>query len=307
MVEYFGSAITAMLVTMIIITLGFVTAYYLSHMQHINALRDDYPQTTLPLNVDNVAKTDEGSAGVTEKDLEDALSKVDLVTDMEQSIAERLDDANRAKLLEEARQQANHERIVEFTQKLIVEQEGDYSTIIRDDNGGLSIGKAQWHNERAGGLLLDLYREDPSLFRDSDELINKLSGDASDSVIENRFIGYVPSIYVTSVIRDAITSDMGKEYQDKLMKSDTEHYFEVVNSRIGENADEYVKIFIIDIMHQYGVDRGLNFTLNRARINASDTLEDAYDKWSNLTDEYNARRDVVFKEIQRFRKIGHAL
>ena len=39
---------------------------------------------------------------------------------------------------------------------IIVSNEGSYGSINRDDNGAMSIGKLQWHGERARGLLMKI-------------------------------------------------------------------------------------------------------------------------------------------------------
>ena len=42
--------------------------------------------------------------------------------------------------------------------KVIFANEGNYSSVNADDNGALSVGKVQWHGNRALSLLKKLHR-----------------------------------------------------------------------------------------------------------------------------------------------------
>ena len=55
---------------------------------------------------------------------------------------------------------------------VVVSNEGNYTSVNKDDNGALSIGVLQWHGERARGLLLKLTQ----VIDEAKELLGDLYG-----------------------------------------------------------------------------------------------------------------------------------
>ena len=47
----------------------------------------------------------------------------------------------------------NLTQIVEIASKIIYSHEGNYGSVNRDDNGAISVGKVQWHGNRALNLM----------------------------------------------------------------------------------------------------------------------------------------------------------
>ena len=46
--------------------------------------------------------------------------------------------------------------IVREAERIIYANEGNYASVVKNDNGALSIGKVQWHGDRALALLRDI-------------------------------------------------------------------------------------------------------------------------------------------------------
>ena len=62
---------------------------------------------------------------------------------------------------------------------IIFENEGGYASVNRDDNGALSIGKLQWHGERARTLLEKMIKEEEQMAKTLiSDICIELDGDA---------------------------------------------------------------------------------------------------------------------------------
>ena len=66
-----------------------------------------------------------------------------------------------------------NENIIKKASEIIFSNEGGYSSVNRDDNGAVSVGRLQWHGTRALNLLKKIVKalgEEKSLSFISEEL-----------------------------------------------------------------------------------------------------------------------------------------
>jgi hypothetical protein len=169
-----------------------------------------------------------------------------------------------------------------------VETDFNWTTVISDDNGGLSIGSVQWHEERAGELLRLIYDKDSSLFSSLPHIVSRIeSGDET-------FKGYIPDRVTRLSLQLILGKDDSIQIQKDLMLRDIKSYH-VFLSRY---KDDKARVFLADIVHQYGVVQAPSF-FSQAGINHEDSLQEASDKWMSWTSKYRDRRVKVVAMIKQ--------
>jgi murein DD-endopeptidase MepM/ murein hydrolase activator NlpD/peptidoglycan hydrolase-like protein with peptidoglycan-binding domain/methyl-accepting chemotaxis protein len=102
--------------------------------------------------------------------------------------------------------------------KLITNGEGNYASVARNDNGALSIGKFQWHGNRARDLLKDIKSQDPSSWNKyAAGLGLNLNSDWSHlTLTQEQAMG----------LSNLLDTDKAKEIQDALMRKDVQGYID---------------------------------------------------------------------------------
>lgn len=165
--------------------------------------------------------------------------------------------------------------------KIIVANEGNYASVNADDNGALSIGKCQWHADRAKKLLQTIWKA-VKLPTDSNWYIFELKLFDKKSWSE-----YVPTASEIPIIKYVLSTPQGKEAQGKLINTDVQGY---INSIMKQDiTEENSIIFLADIYNQspVGCKRIINATF------------EAYGKHATLDNfMHTALCDKIFKSYK---------
>lgn len=105
----------------------------------------------------------------------------------------------------------------------IVENEGSYGSVAKNDGGALSIGKLQWHGNRAKDLLLSIKKTSPSTFN------KHLGGTQLAKELENgsSFAGRKLSGSEATSVSNLLKTGVGMSAQDSLAETDVNRYLKV--------------------------------------------------------------------------------
>lgn len=175
--------------------------------------------------------------------------------------------------------------IVEKASKIIFSNEGNYSSVNSNDNGALSIGKVQWHGNRARDLLSKFLIPSLNTFL-TKKLIHEIvsNKDWSKRVLD---------VTEANCISKLINTPEGRKIQDKQSDIDISNYiFYIMKYDI---TDENTVIFLADIQNQGGAGSVKRIIENAIK---------KYGKYFTLNDCMDiALNDKVFKKYQERRKI----
>jgi hypothetical protein len=173
---------------------------------------------------------------------------------------------------------------------IISANEGDYGTVVPNDNGGLSIGKIQWHNERAGELIMEIYGKNPALFTGNSEIMSHIKN--------GNWAGYVPSPAAVSVIQKALDSSVGTEIQDKKAARDLQTTQGMAAKFV---KDPLAQIYLTDFLNQYG---DYSTIPSQAGVLPTDNVTQVHKKITAFTNgAYSGRRDDVHRKLTQGTRI----
>lgn len=135
--------------------------------------------------------------------------------------------------------------LLDKTCTIIFANEGNYSSINADDNGAVSIGRIQWHAERAHKLLKSIIRHD--MEGASHILPEKLYNDIIGATPwTKRIFNEIECITCKKILAEKYS----KIEQDKLMKKDVQSY---INAVIKNHIyDENTIVLLSDVCNQGG-------------------------------------------------------
>ena len=138
------------------------------------------------------------------------------------------------------------ENIIKRASEIIFSNEGGYSSVNRDDNGAVSVGRLQWHGTRALNLLKKIVKalgEQGSLTFISDALYREISISRTWS---HRTLGEEEAECISALL----SSEQSRVAQDAQMMADVSSYLEHIES-LGV-SEESALIFMADIENQGG-------------------------------------------------------
>lgn len=137
------------------------------------------------------------------------------------------------------------EKMVDAAMTIIYRNEGNYGSINKDDNGAVSIGKVQWHGNRALNLLKSIVREAPDLSLDilgKDLYHEILTKDSWGS----RTVTEEEALAISALLK----TDVGKAAQDALAATDITAY---VNHALNLGLRSSTAIvYFADVENQWG-------------------------------------------------------
>ena len=139
-----------------------------------------------------------------------------------------------------------NENIIKKASEIIFSNEGGYSSVNRDDNGAVSVGRLQWHGTRALNLLKKIVKalgEQGSLTFISDALYREITTSRTWS---HRILGEEEAEWISAVL----SSEQSRVAQDAQMTADVSSYLEHISS-LGV-SEERALIFMADIENQGG-------------------------------------------------------
>ena len=144
------------------------------------------------------------------------------------------------------------DRIVNASTHIIITNEGNYSTVVRNDNGALSIGQIGWHATNALNLLKDIVAENPS------QALNILGATLYNEIItsvnwENR----IATTAEASVLKILLSTSESKKVQDETAYEYISSYVRHGQS-LGITEPESL-VFFADYQNQNGYTGAENF------------------------------------------------
>jgi|GEM_PF-3062206 len=212
-------------------------------------------------------------------------------------------------LSESGKKTTNFNDIVTIGQQIVFGNEGDYSTVTRDDGknmakgypGGLSVGRLQWHENRAYDLLLKIVRLDTEAAKSilgSESNIYKDLNNPHMAKNPNRWKARVLSVEEAKAISNLISTDVGKKIQDEQARSDMQSYISA-GTKLGIH-DQKAIIYFADLYNQS--PKGATRVVKLVKASGKElTLENIHR--ASLSDEvmgkYKTRREITYKKTQK--------
>lgn len=186
---------------------------------------------------------------------------------------------------------------VEIICQIIGSHEGQEGTVNPWDNNAISIGKLQWHGNRALGLLRDICKKNPTqanniLGNDLYHIIMNPSTDWSNKYFDvNK---KQDKLYVEKLKKLLYTQE-SYQAQDELYRKDVSSYMSTVQSK--GITDKAAVAYCSDIINQYGSIHSCHY---QAILSHGGDLNAAYEYTVNYTcphgknySKYINRRDAV--------------
>lgn len=182
--------------------------------------------------------------------------------------------------------------VKEIAQKaavIIFGNEGNYGSVNKNDNGAVSIGKLQWHGNRAAALLKEIIRAEPEA-KDilGNALYEEITGGAS----------WAARIVTTSEavrIKQLLTSAVGQDTQDEQAIADVTTYIKKGQSY--GLTDAGALIYFSDGVNQYGTASALWKTIAAEALKGAGDVRAMYAATTNHTNKYLARRKTVLEKV----------
>ena len=183
------------------------------------------------------------------------------------------------------------EAMVEAAMEIIYRNEGNYGSINRNDNGALSIGKVQWHANRALNLLKTVVNADPAAAREilGDALYNEiLTADSWGS----RTVNESEALAISALL----VTPQGKAAQDALAATDITAY---VNHALNMGlCSSTAIVYLADLENQFGY----NGAATQAKLAAEKagsyqdiTLEILHKTCVEYRPQYESRREKAYQ------------
>ncbi len=134
--------------------------------------------------------------------------------------------------------------LVSIAEEIIFGNEGVYSTVAKDDNGALSIGKIQWHGSRARDLLNRIRGKNPDLTKNilTKSIYNNL--DSSDEYWSTKTVNESEAAAISKLLNTA----EGKSAQDEQSKIDVSGYISI-GKGLGI-TDNQALVYFADLYNQ---------------------------------------------------------
>lgn len=175
------------------------------------------------------------------------------------------------------------DQIVNAATKIIISNEGNYTTVVRNDNGALSIGKLGWHATNALNLLKEIVAKNPN------QALNILGISLYNEIVTSYYWETrIPTTAEASVIAILLSTTESREVQDKTAK---EYIGKYVTHGMNLGITEPVAlVFFADYENQNGHTGATNFyrkVINAYGVANLSTLYNTSNKSSRRTRTYN--------------------
>lgn len=140
---------------------------------------------------------------------------------------------------------AEYDDIIEAAITIICRSEGTYSTVYKNDNGALSVGKIQWHADHALELLKAIVAEDEVKAKElvGDSLFEEIKTSESWST---RIVDDEEAAYISALL----DSEQGRRVQDNWAYDFVSEYAQHAY-RYGV-VDPYAIVFLCDVENKGG-------------------------------------------------------
>jgi LysM repeat protein len=171
---------------------------------------------------------------------------------------------------------------------IIFGNEGNYGSVNKNDNGAVSIGKIQWHGNRAAALLRKIIKSigDAAQSYLGDALCRELRDGKSWS---SHTVTQQEAAKITAIL----TTQQGKAAQDDQAIEDVTGY---VNKGISYGlSDPGALIYFADGVNQYGTASTLWKTI--AKETGAGNVKAMHEATKRNTTKYLTRREKVYKAV----------
>lgn len=185
----------------------------------------------------------------------------------------------------------NIEIIVNRAMPIIFANEGNYGSVNKNDNGALSVGKIQWHGNRALSLLKKILKSDAISAKCNlgtalyEEIIKK--SDWSKRVV---------TAEEATKLSKVLSSPAGKKAQDDLALADLTAYIKKGQSY--GLSDPGALIYFADGVNQYGTASSLWKRIAKDAIERTGDVEAMFSATMRMTSKYLSRRTIVYKKVK---------
>ena len=174
---------------------------------------------------------------------------------------------------------------------IIFANEGNYGSVNKNDNGAVSIGKVQWHGNRALNLLKTIVKANKNQANQilGSTLYNEILSSTNWSV---RILTQEEADKISRLLR----TTEGMKAQDDLANSNVLTY---VNKGISyglENAEAL--IYFADGVNQYGAASSLWKKIATTALQKGGTLDAMYEATKSMTSNYLSRRTKVYQTLK---------
>lgn len=183
------------------------------------------------------------------------------------------------------------QKIAERACTIIFANEGSYGSVNKNDNGAVSIGKVQWHGNRALNLLKTIVKANKNQANQflGSTLYNEISSSSNWSI---RILTQEEADKISRLLQ----TTEGKKAQDDLANSDVLTY---VNKGISyglENVEAL--IYFADGVNQYGTASSLWKKIATAALQKGGTLDAMFEATKSMTSNYLSRRTKVYQTLK---------
>lgn len=186
---------------------------------------------------------------------------------------------------------------VEKMMQATIKQEGHYGSVNRDDAGkGVSLGKFQWHGERARDLLRQLYKANPEQFTDvmGSDMVNLIQ---SDSKQWHKKKGTQEKVTFNkkqaSDFKKLMEDPQMRAEMDQLALKDYKNY--ISNAEKLGITDTKAQAFYADLVNQYGGGGAKKFFIAASQMKGGATIDNLLK--ASLVGDYDKRRRGVYDTI----------
>lgn len=182
--------------------------------------------------------------------------------------------------------------IIIYASSIIFANEGSYGSVNKNDNGAVSIGKVQWHGNRALGLLKSICSVDSA--QSKKVLGNDLYFEIT-AVSTNSWSSRIVTAAEAMAISSLLITTPGRKAQDTLAEADITEY---VNKGISYGLTDYgALIYFADGVNQYGTASELWKNITVKALKGAGNVEAMYTATKELTENYLTRRTKVYNAI----------
>ena len=186
--------------------------------------------------------------------------------------------------------------IKEIAQKaavIIFGNEGNYGSINKNDNGAVSVGRLQWHGNRAASLIRNIIKKESAA--------QGILGGALYAEITSgkdwskRTVTAAEAAKLTAIL----TTSAVKAEQDTQAIVDVTAYIEC-GQKYGL-TDAGALIYFADGVNQYGTASALWKTIAAEALKGAGDVQAMYEATLKNTDKYLQRRKKVYEQIKNLR------
>lgn len=188
--------------------------------------------------------------------------------------------------------------ITEKAAEIIFGNEGSYGSVNMNDNGAVSIGKIQWHGNRALNLLRSIVAKNA-------QQAGEILGSALHQEItanQTDWGSRCVSAAEAKAISDLLTTTEGKRAQDALATQDVSTYISK-----GESyglTDPGALIYFADGVNQYGTNSSLWKNIATDALKSTGDVDAMYEATTKRTSQYLSRRKKVYDKVKALNLSG---